>query len=190
MVKPRCFSTLDSRRRQADLCPWLQISWRSYRSHSARGWVGLEVHFRWLSACWNINNQSQIAYTTSSGNLYVFDVRKNNEILYGQKAHSARANDLKITSNNLCFTCSEDEYVRVWNLDDLSQPLAAKNPKCVKYYVNIGCVNVPGGAGWERGASDRLWECQGRTVCVECNWKCQGWLILESKTLIQSFKKD
>jgi len=28
------------------------------------------------SACWNVNNQSQIAYVTSQGNLYLFDVRK------------------------------------------------------------------------------------------------------------------
>lgn len=48
-----------------------------------------------------------------------------------QKAHKSRANDVKIGRKNLCYTCSEDENVRIWNLNDLSQPIASKNPKCV-----------------------------------------------------------
>ena len=188
MVKPRCLSHLDSRRRQTDLCFRLQVPWWPHNSLCCWRWGCWEVLLRWLSACWNINSQSQIAYTTSNGNLYIFDVRKSNEVLYGQKAHSARANDLKITRNNLCFTCSEDEYVRVWNLDDLSQPLAAKNPKCVKTIFILGCSDVLGSVGREGGASDRLWECQGRTLCLECYWKCQGRGVLESKAMIQSFK--
>lgn len=84
------------------------------------------------SACWNINNQSQIAYVTSTGNLHLFDVRKSNQLVASQKAHNAKANDVRIGKKNLCFTCSEDETVRVWNLNNLSEPLAAKNPKCVR----------------------------------------------------------
>jgi len=52
-----------------------------------------------------------------------------------QKAHNSRVNDVKIGRKNLCYTCSEDENVRIWNLNDLSQPIASKNPKCV--LVNI-----------------------------------------------------
>ena len=55
-----------------------------------------------------MNNQSQVAYTTSKGNLYLFDVRKSGEVLCGQKAHGAKANDLKTGRGNLCFTCGED----------------------------------------------------------------------------------
>lgn len=84
------------------------------------------------SACWNVNNQSQIAYVTSTGYLNLFDVRKNNQLLASQKAHTAKANDVRISTRNLCFTCSEDQTVRVWSLHDLSEPLAAKNPKCVR----------------------------------------------------------
>ena len=78
-----------------------------------------------------MNNQSQIAYTTSTGYLNIFDVRNNNKLLASQKAHASKANDVKIGTKNLCFTCSEDQNVRVWNLNDLSEPLASKNPKCV-----------------------------------------------------------
>jgi WD40 repeat protein len=63
--------------------------------------------------------------------MHIFDVRKNNKVLASIKAHNSRANDIKIGRKNLCYTCSEDETVRVWNLNDLSQPIAAKNPKCV-----------------------------------------------------------
>lgn len=83
------------------------------------------------SACWNVNNQSQIAYVTNTGHLHLFDVRKSNQLLASQQAHLAKANDVRISSHNLCFTCSEDQTVRVWNLNNLSEPLAAKNPKCV-----------------------------------------------------------
>jgi len=67
-----------------------------------------------------VNNQSQIAYTTSTGYLNIFDVRNNNKLLASQKAHASKANDVKIGTKNLCFTCSEDQNVRVWNLNDLS----------------------------------------------------------------------
>ena len=52
--------------------------------------------------------------------------------MIGQKAHSSKANDLKIIDKNMCFTCSEDQNVRVWDLNDLKEPLASKNPKCVR----------------------------------------------------------
>ena len=83
------------------------------------------------SACWNVNNQSQIVYTTSSGYLNIFDVRKNNTLLASQKAHLSKVNDVKVSPKNLCFTCSEDQHVRVWDLNNLSEPLTSKNPKCV-----------------------------------------------------------
>jgi WD40 repeat protein len=70
-------------------------------------------------------------YVTNKGNMQVFDVRKNNKVLSSIKAHNSRANDIKIGKKNLCYTCSEDENVRVWNLHDLSHPIASKNPKCV-----------------------------------------------------------
>jgi WD40 repeat protein len=87
------------------------------------------------SACWNVNNQSQIAYVTSSGFLNLFDVRKSNQLLASQKAHTAKANDVRIGKKNMCFTCSEDQTLRVWNLNNLNEPIASKNPKCVS--VNI-----------------------------------------------------
>jgi hypothetical protein len=59
-----------------------------------------------FSACWNVNNQSQIAYTTSTGLLNIFDVRNNNKLLASQKAHLSKVNDIKIGTKNLCFTCS------------------------------------------------------------------------------------
>lgn len=31
----------------------------------------------------------------------------------------------------MCFTCSEDEFVKVWSLNNLNEPLALKNPHCV-----------------------------------------------------------
>ncbi len=78
-----------------------------------------------------MNNQSQILYTTATGNLNLFDVRKSHQLVASVKAHNSRANDVKTSNKNLCFTCGEDQTVRVWNLNDLSQPLAWKNPKCV-----------------------------------------------------------
>ena len=87
------------------------------------------------SACWNVNSQSQIAYSTSTGKIHIFDVRKNNQILASQQAHLSRVNDIKIGQKNLCFTCSEDEQVRVLDLNNLSQPLASKNPKCVNFIL-------------------------------------------------------
>jgi WD40 repeat protein len=69
---------------------------------------------------------------TGAGNLHLFDVRKHTKVLSSVQAHSARANDVKIGAKNLCYTCSEDQNVRVWNLGDLSAPIAAKNPKCVR----------------------------------------------------------
>lgn len=92
-----------------------------------------------VSACWNGNNQAQIAYVTGAGNLHLFDVRKHTKVLATVRAHSARANDVKIGAKNLCYTCSEDQNVRVWNLADLSAPLAAKNPKCVLFPLVRAC---------------------------------------------------
>ena len=39
--------------------------------------------------------------------------------------------DVKVGLKNICFTCSEDETVRIWNMNDFSAPLANKNPHCV-----------------------------------------------------------
>lgn len=86
------------------------------------------------SACWNVNSQPQIAYVTDKGNLHLFDVRMPDKILVSQKAHKGIATDVKIGQKNLCYTCSEDQTVKVWNLEDLTQPLASKNPKCVSLY--------------------------------------------------------
>jgi WD40 repeat protein len=108
------------------------------------------------SACWNVNNQSQIAYTTSQGNLYLFDVRKSSQPLIGQRAHTSKANDLKITSKNMCFTCSEDNTVRVWNLNDLTEPIASKNPKCVVISFTSGRTDVLGIDVRQRRSSDRM----------------------------------
>ena len=55
-----------------------------------------------------------------------------------QKIHMSSVNDIKISKKNLLYTCSEDEYVRIWNINDLSKPLAAKNPKCVFIIYNLG----------------------------------------------------
>jgi WD40 repeat protein len=63
----------------------------------------------------------------------LFDVRKSSSLLVSQKAHISKANDVKIGKKNLCYTCSEDQTVRVWNLHDLSEPLAGRNPKCVNH---------------------------------------------------------
>jgi WD40 repeat protein len=52
-----------------------------------------------------------------------------------QKGHNSSINDVKIGSKNLMYTCSEDENVRVWNLLNLAEPLASKNPKCVFLYL-------------------------------------------------------
>lgn len=57
---------------------------------------------------------------TDHGNIHIFDVRKNNQALVSQKAHKSKANDIKIGRNNLCYTCSEDENIRVWDLNNLS----------------------------------------------------------------------
>lgn len=31
----------------------------------------------------------------------------------------------------MMFTCSEDESVKVWTMNDLTNPLGLKKPKCV-----------------------------------------------------------
>lgn len=75
---------------------------------------------------------------TDVGNLHIFDARMPNELCASQKVHSSSVNDIKISKKNLLFTCSEDEYVRIWDLKDLSKPLASKNPKCVLLFLNLG----------------------------------------------------
>ena len=74
---------------------------------------------------------------TDSGNLNIFDARKPNEVCASQRVHTASVNDVKVSKNNLAFTCSEDQYVRAWNLLDLSAPIAAKNPKCVTIVIDF-----------------------------------------------------
>ena len=90
------------------------------------------------SACWNVNTPSQIAYVTDKGNLHLFDARMPEKILASQKVHLSSVNDVKTSRHNLLYTCSEDQFVRIWDLNDLSKPLAAKNPKCVIIFLNLG----------------------------------------------------
>jgi hypothetical protein len=66
------------------------------------------IYNLYLSACWNINNQSQIAYSTDKGNLHIFDVRMPNKVVVSQKVHKGAVNDVKIGSKNMCYTCSDD----------------------------------------------------------------------------------
>lgn len=83
-------------------------------------------------ACWNINNQSQIAYATNQGNIYMVDVRSINKPVFSVQGHpGAEITDIKTGHKNLLFTCSEDETVKVWTMNDLTHPLGLKKPKCV-----------------------------------------------------------
>lgn len=61
----------------------------------------------------------------------IIDVRVVGKIVDQAKAHKGTVNDIQIGRKGLAFTCSEDETVRVWNLNSLAEPIAAKNPKCV-----------------------------------------------------------
>lgn len=92
------------------------------------------------SACWNPNQTSQIAYVTDMGNLSLIDVRTMDKPLYTIPVHNGHTvTDVKIGSKNVCYTCSEDETVRVWNLGDFANelvtlaPLAHKKPNCVNH---------------------------------------------------------
>ena len=62
------------------------------------------------SACWNVNEQTQIAYVTEEGGMYMIDVRVPDKVLCSQKdAHKGfQITDIKIGKKNMCFTCSED----------------------------------------------------------------------------------
>ena len=72
--------------------------------------------------------------------MYILDARMADKVVNGQdQAHKNSAvTDIKTWRKNLCFTCSDDETVRVWSLSDLSQPLAVKKPHCGKLY----CLEV------------------------------------------------
>jgi hypothetical protein len=70
------------------------------------------------------------------------------KIVATQKAHLSSVNDVKTSKKNLLYTCSEDEYVRIWNLNDLSKPLAAKNPKCVNILFILGKIILYGYNGF------------------------------------------
>ena len=90
-------------------------------------------------ACWNINQASQIAYVTQGGNLNLIDVRSMDKPIVSVPVHQGHeATDVKIGSKNVCYTCSEDESVRVWNLLDFSAPIAYRKPNCVKFINNSG----------------------------------------------------
>jgi WD40 repeat protein len=60
------------------------------------------------------------------------------KIMTSQQAHLSSTNDVQISRKNVLYTCSEDGFVRIWNINDLSKPLAARNPKCVRFYSNLG----------------------------------------------------
>ena len=53
---------------------------------------------------------------------------------FGQKnAHKEHEiTDLKIGKKSLCFSCSEEGEAKVRSLNDLTNPLAVKNPQCVR----------------------------------------------------------
>ncbi len=60
------------------------------------------------------------------------------KILASQQTHLSSVNDVKISRKNLLYTCAEDGFVRIWNINDLSKPLAARNPKCVIFFLILG----------------------------------------------------
>lgn len=62
------------------------------------------------------------------------------KLLASQQVHLSSVNDVKISNKNLLYTCSEDQYVRIWNINDLSKPIAAKNPKCVRFLFILGKI--------------------------------------------------
>lgn len=72
------------------------------------------------SACWNTNQPTQICYTTDKGNLNIVDVRAMDKVVTSFAAHQGHSiTDIKVGAKNLLYTCSEDESVRVWNLNNL-----------------------------------------------------------------------
>lgn len=81
---------------------------------------------------------------TDKGFLHLFDARMPDKLLASQQVHLSSVNDVKISNKNLLYTCSEDQYVRIWNLNDLSKPLAAKNPKCVIIFIILGKIVLYG----------------------------------------------
>lgn len=92
--------------------------------------------FLTFSACWNTNSSSQIAYCTDAGNLYMFDGRNPSKHLFAVNAHpKSTINDIAISEKNLCYTCSEDGSVKIWNLENLEGPIAMKKPNCVKNII-------------------------------------------------------
>jgi periodic tryptophan protein 1 len=59
------------------------------------------------SACWNVNQPTQICYTTDKGNLHIIDVRSVDKILASTAAHQGHSiTDVKIGSKNMVYTCS------------------------------------------------------------------------------------
>ncbi len=69
-----------------------------------KNWSG--TYLIQLSATWNLNNQSQIAYGTDQGNLHIFDVRMPEKLIASQKVHKGSVNDVKIGHKNMIYTCS------------------------------------------------------------------------------------
>lgn len=68
--------------------------------------------------------------------LNIVDVRSMDKVILSIPAHQGNSiTDVKIGSKNLCYTCSEDESVRVWNLNDFSAPVGFKKPKCVIIHI-------------------------------------------------------
>jgi periodic tryptophan protein 1 len=84
------------------------------------------------SVCWNINRPAELCYSTNSGILHTFDVRNPTKLLVSFTPHQGHTvTAVRIGNKNLCYTCSEDESVRVWAMGNLEAPLAFKKPKCV-----------------------------------------------------------
>lgn len=62
----------------------------------------------------------------------MIDVRSLEKPVLTHPVHKGhQATDVKIGSKNVCYTCSEDETVRVWNLNDFTVPIAHRKPNCV-----------------------------------------------------------
>lgn len=60
------------------------------------------------------------------------DARNANKNILSQNVHGTNeVTDVACSLKNLCYTCSEDESVKIWNLNDMSNPMAFKKPKCV-----------------------------------------------------------
>lgn len=66
-------------------------------------------------------------------------MRAIDKVITSVAAHQGHAiTDVKIGSKNLVYTCSEDESVRIWNLNNLAEPIGYKKPKCVNFLVYSG----------------------------------------------------